>query len=67
MISKKLSEITRTEWIGLRWDETTQMGDDDRMFEAEALRTPDEAAQAMMEWDSTAAEREACKEIDLNG
>ena len=50
---KKLSEITREEWIALQWLEATQMGDEDRMFIVIGRRTPDEAAQAMSEWDTT--------------
>lgn len=50
---KKLSEITREEWIALQWLEASQMGDEDRMFIVIGRRTPDEAAQAMSEWDTT--------------
>ena len=59
MEEKKLSEITRTEWIGIRWVEIPPtMGDDDeRMFRDDGKRTPDEAAQAADDWDSTAEER----------
>ena len=54
---KKLSEITRAEWIALVWIESTEMGSDERMFLASGARTPDEAAQAREDWDSTAGER----------
>lgn len=57
---KKLSEITRAEWIGLQWIEVTSMGDDDRTFEVMHKRTPEEAAQAAEDWDSTEEERESC-------
>lgn len=59
-MEKKLSEITRSEWIALRWIEIEPtMGDDsdERMFQTEGKRTPDEAAQAALDWDSTAGER----------
>jgi hypothetical protein len=54
---KKLTEITRAEWIAFRWIENTAMGDEDRMFLFDARRTPDEAAQAAADWDATAEER----------
>jgi hypothetical protein len=57
MEKKKLSEITRSEWIAFQWQEVSMMGDDDRYFQKVASRTPDEAYQAMCEWDSTAEER----------
>jgi hypothetical protein len=57
MEKKKLTEITRAEWIAFQWQEATGMGDDDRMFQKVARRTPDEAFQAMQEWDVTAEER----------
>jgi hypothetical protein len=59
-MEKKLSEITRSEWIALRWIEIEPtMGDDsdERMFCTNGERTPDEAAQAALDWDSTAGER----------
>ena len=56
---KKLSEITRADWIAYQWEETTSMGDNERMFQRGFRRTPDEAAQAMEEWDMTAEERES--------
>lgn len=56
---KKLSEITRAEWIAIRWVEDSEMGgDEDRTFVSFGNRTPDEASQSMLDWDSTAAERE---------
>lgn len=55
-MQKLLSEITRNEWIRYRWVDVTQMGDERTMLQA-FLRTPDEAYQAMMEWDETAEER----------
>ena len=51
------SEITRSEWIGFRWIEDDAMGNDDRVFVRAYGRTPDEAAQAREDWDSTAQER----------
>ena len=53
---KKLSDITRAEWICSHWMECTP-GDDDRIFKRSYNRTPEEAAQAADDWDSTAAER----------
>ncbi|MFA5075625.1 MAG: hypothetical protein WC436_06010 [Candidatus Babeliales bacterium] len=55
-MEKKLSEITRKEWISLRWLEVTELGSE-RTFIPNGARTPDEAAQAMEEWDMTAEER----------
>ena len=56
---KALTEITRQEWIAYRWIEIPPvMGDDDeRSFRTDGRRTPDEAYQAMEEWDVTAEER----------
>ena len=59
-MEKKLSEINRAEWIAFRWIETEPtFGDDedDRVFMDQGKRTPDEAAQAAEDWDSTALER----------
>jgi len=58
---KKLSEITRAEWIALQWVEDTQLGDEDRIFVSFSLRTPEEASMARDDWDSTAEEREQFK------
>ena len=57
---KALSSISRQEWIAFRWIEIPPvMGDDDeRSFRSDGKRTPDEALQAMEEWDVTAEERE---------
>jgi len=57
---KSLTEITRQEWIAFRWVEIPPvMGDDnERMFRPDGRRSPDEAYQAMEEWDMTAEERE---------
>jgi len=56
-MEKKLSEITRQEWIVWNWLESTP-DEEDRIFVRGYKRTPDEAAQAMEEWDSTAEERQ---------
>ncbi len=64
MEKKALSAITREEWIGLIWEEVTAMGDGERMFRPVALRTPDEAAQASDDWDSTEADRKAAREAE---
>lgn len=55
---KLLSEITRKEWIKYQWVDVTQFGDARTMLQIQ-LRTPDEAMNAMMQWDSTAEERDA--------
>jgi hypothetical protein len=58
MMEKRLSEITRAEWIAFRWVEAPQaMEDEDRIFVTDGKRTPDEAAQAAEDWDMTAEER----------
>lgn len=54
---KKLSEITRDEWIKTWWYDVTLHSDMERMFVHGYERTPDEAAQAMRDWDETAKER----------
>jgi hypothetical protein len=60
MMEKRLSEITRAEWIAFRWVEAPQaMEDEDRIFITDGKRTPDEAAQAAEDWDMTAEERES--------
>lgn len=57
-MEKKLSEITRAEWIAFRWIEAPQaMGDEEREFRTDGKRTPDEAVQAAEEWDMTVEER----------
>lgn len=56
-MDKPLSQITRNEWIAFQWRDATQMGDAERMMEMGFARTPDEAMQAMEEWDLTAEER----------
>jgi len=50
---KKLSEITRTEWIAFQWIEISEGGDAERIFKQSFRRTPDEAAQAQSDWDET--------------
>ena len=54
---KKITEITRAEWIAFQWLEDQQFGDEERTFISTGRRTPDEAAQARDDWDSTAIER----------
>ena len=59
-MEKLLQDITRAEWIKYRWIEAPgSFGDSDneRLFLRGSLRTPDEAYQAMEEWDTTAEER----------
>lgn len=61
-MEKKLSEITRAEWIAIHWlEKPAPMGSDDRVFESIARRTPEEAARAAEDWDMTAEEREGVK------
>ena len=64
-MKKKLSEITRGEWIAFNWQEVTSMDDSERTLLAMEKRTPDEAAQAAEEWDFTAEEREEFKDVEL--
>lgn len=61
-MEKKLSQITRAEWIAFSWLETTEGGNEERTFLRNYGRTPDEAAQARDEWDSTAEERDEAVE-----
>ena len=59
-MEKALSEITRKEWVTFRWIEVDPVMNDgvtERVFETRGSRSPDEAYQAMMEWDETAEER----------
>ena len=58
-MEKKLSEITRTEWITFNWIDNTNFVDTERMMIRGLARTPDEAAEAMEAWDSTEEERKA--------
>jgi len=55
-MTKFLTEITREEWICFNWLEATEMGSE-RTFMSVGRRTPDEAAQARDDWDSTIDER----------
>ena len=66
-MEKKLEDITRSEWIAFRWVEIPPtMGDDgERMFRDDGRRTPDEAMQAMENWEVTAEAREC--ELDEKG
>jgi len=62
---KKLSEISRKDWIAFRWQEAPMsMGDDERVFFQAGRRTPEEAYRAMEEWDMTADERECEPEAE---
>ena len=62
-MEKMLSEITREEWIAFNWIECTCIGEERTML-AESMRTPDEAAKARDDWDSTAFERSMSLEQD---
>lgn len=57
MTRKKLEDITRAEWIAWYWEEDPVIGEEGRCFVALFRRSPDEAAQAMEDWDATAEER----------
>jgi hypothetical protein len=50
MEPKKLSEITRKEWIMFAWLEACEFGEE-RSFIRGNERTPEEALQAAEEWD----------------
>lgn len=58
-MEKRLEDITRKDWVAYRWIEIPPtMGDDDeRVFRSAGKRTPDEAYQAMEEWEITAEDR----------
>ena len=56
-MEKPLSQLTRTEWIKYQWVDVTQMGDSERIMLQGFLRTPDEAYQALEEWEVTAEDR----------
>ncbi len=56
-MEKRLSEIMRSEWIAFIWLETAAGDEEERTFVRSFKRTPDEAAQARDDWDSTAEER----------
>ena len=60
-MEKKLSDITRQEWICYHWLECTPT-DDDRVFLQHYRKTPDEAAKAAEDWDMTADDRGAIQE-----
>jgi hypothetical protein len=51
LIEKSLSEITRKEWIQYQWNDVTQMGDAERFMLRGFKRTPEEAFEAMNQWD----------------
>ncbi len=65
-VEKKLSEITRKEWIKFQWLETTTMGEEERTFRRGYRRTPDEAREAMEDWDLTAEGSEEGEEQEHN-
>jgi predicted RecB family nuclease len=52
-MEKKLSDITREEWITFQWVDITEMGDSERMMLQRFQRTPDEMMQAMEDWEET--------------
>ena len=59
-IEKKLEDITRKEWVTYRWIEIPPVmgdSDDERVFRSAGRRTPDEAYQALEEWEMTAEDR----------
>lgn len=65
MEAKKLEDITRKEWIAYRWAEIEPtFGSEERIFRPNGRRTPEEAFQAMEEWEMTAEERDCEPESD---
>jgi len=59
-MEKSLDQITRKEWVAYRWIEippTMDDTDDDRIFRSAGKRTPEEAYQALEEWEMTAEDR----------
>jgi hypothetical protein len=52
-MEKRLSEITREEWISWQWLDVTQIGDEERVFLKRFQRTPEEMYNAMMERQSS--------------
>lgn len=50
---KKLSEITKKEWVRFNWIDLTEPGDSERMMGKMLQRTPEEAMAAMMQWEET--------------
>ncbi len=63
-MEKKLEDITRKEWVAYRWIEIPPVmgdSDDERVFRSAGRRTPDEAYQALEEWEVT-AEYRGCTE-----
>lgn len=48
---KKLSSISKNEWITTRWGEVTMFSDSERMFIPTGTRTPSEAYQAAYEYE----------------
>jgi predicted RecB family nuclease len=52
-MEKRLSEITREEWITFQWVDITEMGDSERIMLQRFQRTPDEMMQAMEDWEET--------------
>ena len=54
-VEKNLSEITRTEWAIFKWSDITCVGADERRFMRGFRRSPDEATQALGEWDKLVA------------
>ncbi len=59
-MEKELDQITRREWVAYRWIEippTMDDSDDERVFRSAGRRTPDEAYQALEEWEMTAEDR----------
>lgn len=67
-LEKKLEDITRKEWVAYRWIEIPPVmgdSDDERVFRSAGRRTPDEAYQALEEWEVTAEDR-GCIEPEPN-
>ena len=59
-MEKRIEDITRKEWVAYRWVEippTMDDSDDERVFRSAGRRSPDEAYQALEEWEMTAEDR----------
>jgi hypothetical protein len=51
--TKKLSEITKKEWVKFNWIDVTEAGDQERVMLKSLQRTPEEAMGAVMQWEET--------------
>ena len=49
--TKRLSEITRNEWIRYRWIDITSLGDSEPVLLRSLPRIPSDGAEAARDWD----------------